>query len=149
MEFVIRKGEEKDLPEVMKLIKEHAVYEKSPNEVAATVETMREQGFTKNPSFKFEVAEKEGAIIGIALYYYSYSSWKGKKFFLEDLMVTEAERGNRVGKALFDRCLELAKEEGLGHMVWQVSEWNDPAINFYNKYGTKFSTEWVDCSVEI
>ncbi len=149
MEFIVRKGEERDLPAVLELIKEHAVYEKSPDAVATTVEKMRTEGFSDNPYYGIEVAEKDGGIIGIALYYYSYSSWKGKKFFLEDLMVTEAERGRRVGKALFDRCLELAKEQGFNYMVWQVSEWNEPSINFYKKYGTEFSTEWMDCSLEV
>ena len=115
--------------------------------------TVRVHQTIKDVNAKGEEKERvqvfEGIIIGIALYYYSYSSWKGKKFFLEDLIVTQAERGRKVGEALFDRCLELAKEQGYNFMVWQVSEWNDPAINFYKKYGTEFSTEWLDCSVEI
>jgi len=149
MDFIIRKGQEADLPLVIKLIQEHAVYEKYPEAMEVTIESMREQGFGEKPYYGFEVAEQDGKIIGLALYYYSYSSWKGKKFFLEDLIVTETERGKKIGKALFERCLKLAKEGGFKSMVWQVSNWNEPAINFYKKYKADFNREWSDCSLEI
>jgi GNAT superfamily N-acetyltransferase len=148
MEFIIRRGEEKDLPAVLELIKELAEYEKMPEEVANTVDMMREHGFGEKPIFGFEVAEKKGKIIGTAIYYTKYSTWKGKKFFLEDLIVTEAERGNKVGKALFERCLQLTKEGGFHSLVWQVLDWNEPAINFYKKYQTEFDSEWIDCSLQ-
>ena len=147
MEVIIRKGERKDLPEVLELIKELALYEKAPEEVINTVAIMEEQGFGGNPIFGFEVAEKEGKVIGTAIYYTKYSTWKGKKFYLEDLIITESERGRNVGKALFDRCLELTKEGGFHSLVWQVLDWNEPAINFYKKYNTEFDSEWIDCSL--
>lgn len=149
MDFIIRKGEEKDLPQVLELIKELAEYEKMPEKVENTVELMKEEGFGSNPVFGFEVAEKEGVIVGSAIYYTKYSTWKGKKFYLEDLIVTESERGKKVGKALFEKCLELTKEGGFHSMLWQVIDWNEPAINFYKKYNTEFSTEWVDCSLDV
>ena len=149
MEFTIRKGKEEDLPQVLDLIKELAEYEKMPDEVDNTVEMMLEDGFGKMPIFGFEVAEKEEKIIGCAIYYLKYSTWKGKKFYLEDLIVTEAERGNKVGKALFERCLELAKEAGAYAMLWQVIDWNEPAINFYKKYNTEFTSVWIDCSLDV
>ena len=149
MEFIIRKGEERDLPEVLDLIKELAEYEKMPDQVDNTVEMMREHGFGKNPIFDFEIAEKAGKIIGCAIYYTKYSTWKGRKFYLEDLIVTESERGNRVGKALFERCLELAKKSGSYSMLWQVIDWNEPAINFYKKYNTEFTSVWIDCSLDV
>ena len=149
MEFTIRKGIEEDLPQVLDLIKELAEYEKMPVEVDNTVEMMLEDGFGKTPIFGFEVAEKQDKIIGCAIYYLKYSTWKGKKFYLEDLIVTEAERGNKVGKALFERCLELAKEAGAHAMLWQVIDWNEPAINFYKKYNTEFTSVWIDCSLEV
>jgi GNAT superfamily N-acetyltransferase len=149
MKFVIRKGEEKDLPEVLDLIKELADYEKMPEEVANTVEMMQEHGFGSNPIFGIQVAEKDNLIIGTAIYYTKYSTWKGKKFFLEDLIVTESERGKKVGKALFEKCLELAAVGGFHSMVWQVLDWNEPAINFYKKYQTEFDSEWVDCGLIV
>ena len=148
MDFIIRKGDEKDLPEVLDLVKELATYEKMPEKVDNTVELMKEEGFGKNPIFEFQVAERAGKIIGTAIYYTKYSTWKGKKFYLEDLIVTESERGKKVGKALFEKCLALTKEGGFHSMLWQVIDWNDPAINFYKKYNTEFSTEWIDCSLE-
>ena len=149
MEFIIRKGKEEDLPQVLDLIKELAEYEKMPEEVDNTVERMLEDGFGKTPIFGFEVAEKAGKVIGCAIYYIKYSTWKGKKFYLEDLIVTEAERGNKVGKALFERCLELTREAGAYSMLWQVIDWNEPAINFYKKYNTEFTAVWIDCSLEV
>ena len=149
MEFIIRKGKEEDLPQVLDLIKELAEYEKMPEEVDNTVERMLEDGFGKTPIFGFEVAEKAGKVIGCAIYYIKYSTWKGKKFYLEDLIVTEAERGNKVGKALFERCLELTREAGAYCMLWQVIDWNELAINFYKKYKTEFTAVWIDCSLEV
>ena len=148
MDFIIRKGEEKDLPQVLVLIKELAEYEKMPEKVDNTVEMMKEHGFGSNPIFGFEVAEKDGRIVGTAIYYTKYSTWKGKKFYLEDLIVTESERGKKVGKALFEKCLELTKKGGFHSMLWQVIDWNEPAINFYKKYDTEFSTVWIDCSLD-
>jgi GNAT superfamily N-acetyltransferase len=148
MDFIIRKGRKEDLSQVLDLIKELAVYEKAPDEVENTVDLMHEHGFGSNPVFDFEVAEKDDKIVGTAIYYTKYSTWKGKKFYLEDLIVTESERGQKVGKALFDRCLEITKSGGFHSMVWQVLDWNEPAINFYKKYNTAFDTEWVDCSLK-
>jgi len=148
MDFIIRKGEERDLPAVLELVKELAAYEKMPDKVDNTVELMKEEGFGKDPIFGFQVAEREGKVIGTAIYYTKYSTWKGKKFYLEDLIVTESARGNKIGKALFEKCLELTKEGGFHSMIWQVIDWNDPAINFYNKYSTEYSSEWIDCSLE-
>ena len=148
MGFIIRKGEEKDLPQVLELIKELATYEKAPHAVINTIAMMQEHGFGKEPIFGFEVAEKAGKIIGTAIYYTQYSTWKGKKLFLEDLIITESERGKNVGKALFEKCLELARKGGFHSLVWQVLNWNEPAINFYKKYNTEFDSEWIDCSLE-
>jgi GNAT superfamily N-acetyltransferase len=149
MDFIVRKGEEKDLPAVLALIKELALYEKMPEEVDNTVDLMKEEGFGKNPIFGFQVAEKDGKVIGTAIYYTKYSTWKGKKLYLEDLIVTESARGKKVGKALFEKCLELAKEGGFHSLLWQVLDWNEPAINFYKKYNTEFTSEWIDCSMDV
>ncbi len=147
MDFIIRKGQEQDLPAVLELIKELAAYENAPHEVENTVEMMREHGFGPNPIYNFLVAEKNKTVIGAAIYFTKYSTWKGKKFFLEDLIVTESERGQKVGKALFEKCLEMTREGGYHSLVWQVLAWNKPAINFYKKYNTDFDREWIDCSL--
>ena len=148
MDFIIRKGEEKDLQEVLELIKELAEYEKMPEKVDNTIELMKEEGFGNDPLFGFQVAERDDKVIGAAIYFTKYSTWKGKKFYLEDLIVTESERGKKVGKALFEKCLELTKEGGFHSMLWQVIDWNSPAIKFYKKYDTEFTKEWIDCSLE-
>jgi GNAT superfamily N-acetyltransferase len=145
--MAIRKGTIEDLPQVLHLVKELAVYEKAPNEVEVTVAQMEEWGFGKDKQFDFFVAEKHEKIIGIALYYYKYSTWKGKCLFLEDIIVTENERKNGFGKQLFEAVVQVAKKEKVKRMEWQVLEWNEPAIKFYQKTPTVFDKEWVNCKL--
>lgn len=147
--ITLRKGKKSDLPEVLKLVKELALYEKAPEQVTNTIAMMEEEGFGAHPIYAFIVAEKDDQIIGLSLYYYRYSTWKGKRLWLEDLIVTESERGLGAGKMLFDRTLKIAKEEKCTGMMWQVLDWNEPAINFYKKYDTHFDNEWMNCSIEI
>ena len=144
----IRKGEKKDLPKVLELVKELATYEKAPHEVINTVALMEQDGFGLNPIYGFFVAENENEIVGISLYYWRYSTWKGKRLYLEDIIVTEKERGSGIGKLLFDRTMQKSLEENCSGMMWQVLEWNEPAINFYKKYGAKLDQEWTNCSLE-
>lgn len=144
----IRPGKREDLPRTLELIKELARYERAPHEVINTVEQMERDGFGPNPIFGFFVAERAGVIIGISLYYWRYSTWKGKRLYLEDIVVTESERGKGAGKILFDRTMRHALDEGCSGMMWQVLEWNEPAINFYKKYGAKLDDEWTNCSLE-
>ncbi len=134
---------------MLELIQELADYEKAPDEVENTVELMEEEGFGEHPIFGFLVAVRGEEIIGTAIYYTKYSTWKGKKFYLEDLVVTESERGTGVGKALFEECLRLTKEGGFYSMMWQVLDWNEPAIKFYERYGSEFSREWIDCQLKV
>lgn len=144
----IRQGRREDLPSALKLIKELAEYEKAPDEVINTVEMMEEDGFGANPIYGFFVAENENGIVGISLYYYRYSTWKGKRLYLEDIVVTQAERGRGIGKLLFDRTLEKSLEDKCTGIMWQVLDWNEPAINFYKKYGAKMGNEWLNCGLE-
>lgn len=146
--ITIRRGRKKDLPRTLELIRELATYERAPHEVTNTVELMEHDGFGANPVYGFYVAEQDGVIIGISLYYFRYSTWKGKRLYLEDIVVTERERGKGAGKMLFDRTLQHALDEGCTGMMWQVLEWNEPAINFYRKYGAKLDDEWTNCSLE-
>lgn len=149
MEIKIRRAEEKDCPRMLELIKELAVYEKEPDAVAVTLAHFEESGFGKNPVWWAFVAEENGIIQGFALYYIRYSTWKGQAMYLEDIIVTESMRGKRIGKLLFDQLIEEAKEKKMHRIVWQVLEWNEPAINFYKKYNSDFDKEWINCSIYI
>lgn len=144
----IRKGEKQDLPQVLALVKELAEYEKALHQVTNTEGQMEADGFGPNPVFGFFVAERDGSIVGLSLYYYRYSTWKGKRIYLEDIVVKQAERGNGVGKKLFDQTMQFTLDAGCSGLVWQVLDWNEPAINFYKKYNAAFDEEWVNCSLE-
>lgn len=149
MQVKIRKGEKKDIQSVMALVKELAIYEKAENEVTNTIELMEKDGFGENPIFEFIVAETENQIVGMSLYYYRYSTWKGKRLYLEDYIVTESFRGTGIGKLLFDETIEIAKNTNCTGMMWQVLDWNEPAINFYKKYETRFDSEWYNCHLNF
>lgn len=144
MEVNIRRGEIKDMSKVLDLIKELATYEKAPNEVVLTEEELIEDGFGVNPIFDVFVAEAENQLVGFALYYTSYSTWKGKALYLEDFIVTENYRQYGIGKKLFDAVLKVAKERQVKRMEWQVLEWNEPALNFYKKYNATLDGEWFN-----
>jgi len=148
MTLNIRQGRKEDLPRVLELIRELAEYERAPHEVTNTVERLEEDGFGEHPVYGFFVAETGGRVIGLSLYYWRYSTWKGKRLYLEDIIVTESERGRGAGQQLFNRTMEKALEENCTGMMWQVLDWNEPAINFYKKYGAKLDGEWVNCSLE-
>lgn len=145
----IRRAMKEDCPRLLELIKELAVYEKAPQEVTVTLQHFTESGFGAQPVWWAFVAEEAGIVQGFALYYIRYSTWKGQRMYLEDILVTEKMRGKGLGKLLFDRLVEEAREKKLNGIVWQVLEWNEPAINFYKKYQAKFDPEWINCSMEI
>jgi GNAT superfamily N-acetyltransferase len=140
----IRKGRSADVPAVYALIKELALYEKAPEQVTLTLEQLEEDGFGPNPIYGLFVAEKAGKIIGIALYYEKYSTWQGRCIYLEDIVVTESERGNGIGHQLFQAVIGVAKERNSARMEWQVLDWNEPAINFYKKYNANLDGEWYN-----
>jgi len=147
--MTIRPGTKEDLPRVLELIKELALYEKAPNEVTNNLEWMERDGFGPNPIYGLFVAEDGSQIVGISIYYWRYSTWKGKRLYLEDIVVTESQRGKGTGKLLFDRTMQQAIDEKCTGMMWQVLDWNEPAINFYKKYGAKLDNEWVNCHLEV
>lgn len=147
--IIIRKAIKEDCKRILDLIIELAVYEKEPDAVTVTLEHFVESGFGVNPVWWSYVAEDDGVIQGFALYYIRYSTWKGQRMYLEDLLVTDAARGKGLGKLLFDQLIVEAKEKNFSGIVWQVLEWNEPAINFYKKYEAKFDAEWINCSIEI
>ncbi len=144
MNIKIRKGTAQDLNATLDLIKQLAEYEKAPNEVTVNVEQMYNWGFGKDKIFDFFVLEKNTTIIGIALYYFKYSTWKGKCLFLEDIIITENERQNGYGKLLFNEVAKVAKNEKVERMEWQVLNWNTPAIKFYKKYNAILDDEWIN-----
>ncbi|MEO5649427.1 MAG: GNAT family N-acetyltransferase [Ginsengibacter sp.] len=146
----IRRSLKNDCQAMMQLINELAVYEKAPEEVTVEFDHFVESGFGENPVWWAFVGEVENKVVGFALYYIRYSTWKGQRMYLEDILVNEPWRGKGIGKLLFDQLIEEAKEKKLKGMVWQVLEWNEPAINFYKKYeGVSLDNEWVNCSLKI
>ncbi len=150
MEVKIRRATKEDCQSMMQLINELALYEKAPQEVTVGFDHFVESGFGQNRVWWAFVAEVDQRVVGFALYYIRYSTWKGQRLYLEDILVTESFRGKGIGQLLFDRLIGETKEKKLSGMVWQVLEWNKPAINFYKKYdGVNFDTEWVNCSLQV
>jgi GNAT superfamily N-acetyltransferase len=140
----IRRGERQDLPAVLSLIQELALYEKAPHEVTNTVKDMERDGFGSHPIYFLWVAEKNEKIVGIAICYIRYSTWKGQMLYLEDIVVTEKERGKKIGHQLMNTVIQFAQEEQYNGLIWQVLDWNEPAIRFYKKYNAQFDGEWFN-----
>jgi ribosomal protein S18 acetylase RimI-like enzyme len=147
MMTTIRPAQIQDCQAMLALVKELAVYEKAPDEVTISLEHFMESGFGKNPVYWAFVAEENNIIIGFALCYKTFSTWKGQRCYLEDIIVTEEHRGKGVGKLLMDKVLQDAEEKNFHGVSWQVLDWNTPAIEFYKKYKTNFDAEWVNCMV--
>ncbi|HTI09955.1 MAG TPA: GNAT family N-acetyltransferase [Puia sp.] len=145
----IRRAVKEDCPRLLELIRELADYEKAPQEVTVTLDHFTESGFGASPVWWAFVAVVDGTVQGFALYYIRYSTWKGQRMYLEDILVTEDMRGKGLGKLLFDRLLEEAKEKNFQGLVWQVLDWNEPAINFYKKYKASFDPEWINCAIAL
>lgn len=142
MGIAIRKAAKQDMPAVLGLIKELAVYEKEPDAVEITTKVLEEEGLGKNPLFTCFVAEVDQQIVGIALTYFVFSTWRGRTLHLEDLIVTEKQRGTGVGMALYKRVMQFGKEEGVKQVKWIVLDWNTPAIDFYEKTGAIIHKDW-------
>jgi len=144
----IRPGVESDIPRVMELIWELAEYEKAANHVDITVEQLLEDGFGARPLFEFLVACDQEKIVGLSLFYYRYSTWKGKGLYLEDLIVTKSYRGQGIGKKLLLDTADYASKMKCTGMYWQVLDWNTPAIEFYKSLGSKLDGEWINCKLD-
>jgi GNAT superfamily N-acetyltransferase len=147
MGFIIRKSEQKDMPSVLKLIKELAIFEKEPDAVKIGVDDLIKYGFNETPSFNSFVAESENSIVGMALFYNRFSTWKGPSIHLEDLIVTEKNRGLGIGKALYDKVLEFALLNNVQRVEWVVLDWNKTAIDFYKGTGATMLEDWNICQI--
>ena len=171
MSIIVRRAVKDDCGQMMRLIHELAVYEKEPEAVTVTFDHFVQSGFGEKPIWWAFVAEAnpdsisasvsvspspqgegwgEATIVGFALYYIRYSTWKGQRLYLEDFLVSEKMRGNGIGKLLFERLIEECKEKKYSGMAWQVLDWNEPAINFYKKYdGVDISSGWLNCMINF
>jgi GNAT superfamily N-acetyltransferase len=150
METIVRPATKKDCPRMMELIQELAEYENAPGEVTVTLQHFVESGFGEKPVWWAFVAVSGEQVNAFALYYIRYSTWKGQRMYLEDIVVTQKMRGQGIGQLLFDELKAEAIEKKYSGIVWQVLDWNEPAINFYKKIGgVKFDKEWINCSLSI
>lgn len=146
MDIQLRFAVKEDCPRLLELIHELAVYEKAPEEVTVTLAEFEDAGFGTQPVWKAFVAENATGILGFALYYTRYSTWKGCRLYLEDFIITESQRGKGLGKILFERVMKEARDKNYNGMTWQVLDWNEPAINFYTKYNAQIETGWLNAS---
>jgi len=146
MSIQLRFALEEDCPRLLELILELAVYEKEPDAVTVTLKEFTDAGFGTDPVWNAFVAEDETGILGFALYYTRYSTWKGCRLYLEDFIITAEHRGKGLGKLLFERVMQEAKDKNYNGMTWQVLDWNEPAINFYKKYAAQIETGWLNAS---
>ena len=142
MNIQIRRGRREDVPRVYELICELAEYEKAREQVETTPEILERDGFGDDPLYQLLVAEDSSHVVGMALCYFRYSTWKGKRLYLEDLIVTASARGCGVGTALLNATIELARQTNCSGLMWQVLDWNESAIKFYQKFGVRMETEW-------
>ncbi len=149
MSIEIRRAVKEDCPRLLELVKELAVYEKAPEEVTVTLDHFTESGFGLNPVWWAFVAEEDGNVEGFALYYVRYSTWKGQRMYLEDLIVTEKMRGRGLGKLLFDRLLEEVKDKNSA--AWYGRCWTgmNPLLIFTKKYNARFDAGWMNCAIDV
>jgi GNAT superfamily N-acetyltransferase len=145
VEIQIRQGILEDLPTVLSLIKELAVYEQAPQEVEVTLEELQNDFSRPVPAFDFFAADVDGKMVGMALYFYKYSTWKGRCIYLDDIIVNQAYRGKGVGTQLFEALIRKAKEMKVRKLEWMVLDWNETAINFYQKFPSVLDHEWISC----
>ncbi|MBL7836487.1 MAG: GNAT family N-acetyltransferase [Bacteroidetes bacterium] len=149
MSCLIRPAEPRDVTAIHQLIYELAVYEKAPHEMVNTPEKLLEHGFGAQPLFICFVAELNQKVVGMSLNYVRYSTWKGPVLYLEDLIITESQRGKGFGKALFLHTLEYARMYGYARLQWQVLDWNTPAVDFYKSFDAGFDGEWLNAWIEF
>jgi GNAT superfamily N-acetyltransferase len=146
--MLIRKGHIQDVPAILELIKELAVFENEPDAVVVTEKELERDGFGSAPLFKTFIAEVNNEIVGMALFYYRYSTWKGKTIHLEDLIVKEDKRGTGAGSALYKEVIKFARQEGVRRVEWAVLNWNTHAIDFYKRSGATIFQDWLTVQMD-
>ena len=149
MNVIVRRAVKEDCQRLMELIHGLALYEHAPGEVTVTLEHFEESGFGEHPVWWAFVAEIDGKVVGMALWYIRYSTWKGQRMHLEDLYIEPQLRGKGIGALLFERLVEEAKSLRFHGMTWQALDWNEPALEFYRKYHAHFDGEWINCSLNF
>lgn len=147
MEFSIRKGVKKDMPAVYQLICELANFEDEPEAVEITADDLIADGFKEVPEFEVFVAQHNEQIVGIAVYYRRYSTWKGRSLHLEDLIVSKDFRGLGIGRALYRQVIKTAYDNGMNRLEWEVLDWNKNAIEFYQSSGAQMLDNWNICQM--
>lgn len=147
--IIIRAAVRQDCSAMLELVRELAEYERASHEVSVTLEHFEESGFGDMPVWWAFVAEADSVVVGFALYYIRYSTWKGQRMYLEDILVTESWRGKGIGTLLMDALVDRAKEKKYSGITWQVLDWNEPAINFYRKYNANFDAEWLNAAITL
>lgn len=145
----LRRATQADIPSMLELVHSLALFEKAPNEVTATVHDYAENGFGEKPLFFCLLAYNQGKLAGFALWYFRFSTWKGKRFYLEDLFVKDDFRGQGIGKSLIEACIEEARVTNCTGMMWQVLDWNERAIDFYKQYDASFDDQWINVHVNL
>ena len=143
----IYKAEKQDMKDVLELIHGLAIYEKAPDAVEIDLVQLEQDGFGEEPLFEVFLAKVNGEVAGMALYYNTYSTWKGRMMYLEDLFVKEAYRRSGVATQLMETLIAVAKAKNAKRIKWQVLDWNQPAIDFYKKLNANFDSEWVNCDL--
>lgn len=149
MTATIRRATLADCPRMMELVRELAEYERAPHQVTVSMEHFEQSGFGPQPVWWAFVAEENGVVQGFALYYIRYSTWKGQRMYLEDILVTEKARGRGLGAELMKALIQEAKDRNFTGITWQVLEWNEPAFNFYRKFNATLDPEWVNATIEL
>ncbi|RYE26174.1 MAG: GNAT family N-acetyltransferase [Sphingobacteriales bacterium] len=147
--ITIGRAVKEDCPRMMELVLELAIFEREPDAVTVTLEHFENSGFGENPVWWAFVAEVDGVVQGFALYYIRYSTWKGQKMYLEDIIITEAYRNRGLGSRLMDALIKEAADKNLHGLTWQVLNWNEPAIKFYERYKARFDNEWVNVMLDF
>ena len=145
----IRKAIKTDIPGILGLVNDLALFEKAPEEVITTVADYERNGFSDHPLFDTYLAFKDGELVGFALWYFRFSTWKGKRLYLEDLYIKDAFRGEGIGKLLLENVIQEAKETHCSGLMWQVLDWNTPAIEFYKKYNATFDSSWINVNLTL
>jgi GNAT superfamily N-acetyltransferase len=147
--LTIRPAQKADIPEILQFIRELAEYEREPQAAVATAADLERDGWGRQPKFRVDIAEWDGQPAGFALWFFNYSTWQGRPgLYLEDLFVRPQFRGKGIGKALLVHLAQIAIKENCGRFVWQVLDWNQPAIDFYHSLGAKVLKEWLTMRVD-